>query len=74
MARLPSETWLMQRIGNQVVLFKEGSEEELVNYDVADTDEMTAASLTIAETDRLGEEDKAWAHFWQGYFYGTQVN
>ena len=69
MARLPSETWLVQQIGNEVIVSHEGTEEEVVRYDTTDPDATARAQKVIYDSDRLSDEDKCFAHFWCGYFH-----
>ena len=68
MARLPSEEWLIQQIGGQVILFHEHTEEEVVRFDPGDGNAAAQAQKVIHES-RLSDEDKSMAHFWSGYFY-----
>lgn len=68
MARLPSERYVIQQIDGSVVLFEDGSEREIVRFNPADTNAAAQAQATIHESD-LSDEDKAFAHFWSGYFY-----
>ncbi|MFJ1765016.1 hypothetical protein ACIOD2_32145 [Amycolatopsis sp. NPDC088138] len=68
MAQLPSEQFLMQQIGPDVVLFDRYTEDEIVRYPVADQDATAKAQHKIA-TSSLGEEDRCFAHFWAGYFW-----
>jgi hypothetical protein len=81
MARLPSEQYLIQQIGGNVILFREGSGHEIVRIPVlvpesdaddaplkVNTDGFAKAQKTIHDSD-LSEEDKSFAHFWSGYFY-----
>jgi hypothetical protein len=68
MARLPSERYLIQQIGGQVILFEEGSEREIVRFDPSDMDAAAKAQKAIYDSE-LGDEDKCFAHFWSGYFY-----
>lgn len=69
MARLPSEQYLMQQDGGEVALFEDGSERELVRFDPADSMDAALALEFIRESDELGDEDKAFACFWAGYFH-----
>jgi hypothetical protein len=69
MARLPSERFLIQQIGGEVVLFEEGTERELVRYSVSDKNATAQAQKAIYDSE-LSDEDKCFAHFWSGYFYG----
>lgn len=71
MARLPSEKWLIQQIEREVILFQEGSEEEIVRFDPSNANAAAQAQKVIYDSDRLGPEDKTFAHFWSGYFYAN---
>lgn len=68
MARLPSEQWLIQQIGDEVILFQDGSEREIVRFDPSDGNR-TAQVQKIIHDSELSDEDKCFAHFWCGYFY-----
>jgi hypothetical protein len=74
MARLPSGRYLIQQIADDVVLFEEGSEREIVRFPLhdgqrrADASGIMRAQKSIRESD-LPDEDKSFAHFWAGYFY-----
>jgi hypothetical protein len=68
LARLPSERYLIQQIGGEVILFEEGTEREIVRFDPADGGSLGPALKVISDSE-LSEEDKAFAHFWSGYFY-----
>jgi spore coat polysaccharide biosynthesis predicted glycosyltransferase SpsG len=67
MARLSSDKYLIQQIGDNVILFEDGSERQIVKYDV-DVNATAQAQLTIVDSE-LNPEDKSFAHFWCGYFY-----
>ena len=70
MAQLPPDgTWLIQQIGQQVILFHRHTEEEIVRFDPRSADGAAIAQGTIALDDRLDAEQKSMAHFWSGYFY-----
>jgi hypothetical protein len=70
MAQLPPDgDWLIQQIGAQVVLFRRYTEEEIVRFDPADSDVVAWAQKVINDDERLSDEQKAFAHFWSGYFY-----
>jgi hypothetical protein len=74
MARLPSEEWLIQQIGDdKVILFHEGTEEEVVRFDPRDANAVAQAQKVIFGYHRMTDEDKAFAHFWCGYFYALAV-
>lgn len=68
MARLPSEKFLMQQIGDMVVLFEDFTEREIARFDPADSNAVLSAQKDIRDSE-LSEEDKCFAHFWSGYFY-----
>lgn len=69
MARLPGEDgWLIQQIGGRVILFQEGSEIEIVNFDPSDANASAQAQKVIYDSN-LDPEQKCFAHFWCGYFY-----
>lgn len=68
MARLPSQNWLIQQIGNEVVLFEEYTEVEIVRFDPTDGNETVRAQYSIDREMELTPEDKCFAHFWSGYF------
>lgn len=70
MAQLPPDgEWLVQQIDGVVVLYKMGSEEEIVRFDPSDANAAARAQFTIHSSDRLDAEQKCFAHFWCGYFY-----
>ena len=69
MAQLPSETYLIQQIGQRVVLFHRYTEEELVSFDPSDRNAVAVAQSIIHRLDQLTPEDRGFAHFWSGYFY-----
>lgn len=68
MARLPSQQFLIQHIGPEVVLWEELTEREIVRFDPADADAAAKAQKVIHDSE-LTEEDKCFAYFWSGYFY-----
>lgn len=70
MARLPpGGQWLIQLIGDEVILFERGTEAEIVRFTAADAEQAQRAQKVIHESPRLDGEQKAFAHFWSGYFY-----
>jgi hypothetical protein len=69
MARLPSDKFLIQQIGDNVVLFEDGTEREIVRYNIHNGREMATAQFKIADSRDLNDEDKAFANFWCGYFF-----
>jgi hypothetical protein len=68
MARLPSEQYLMQQVGGNVILFEDFTEREVVRFDPADGNAAADALDAIRDSD-LGDEDKIFACFWGGYFH-----
>lgn len=70
MARLPSGNWLIQQIGEEVIVFHADTEEEVVRFDPRDGNASAQAQKTIYDSELLDPEDKCFAHFWSGYFYG----
>ena len=69
MAQLPGETWLIQQIGGEVILFHRDTEEEIVHFDPSDANAAAQAQHKIFDSDQLTAEQKCFAHFWSGYFY-----
>lgn len=69
-ARLPSERYLIQLIGDEVILFEDGSEREIVRYPVTDQTSIGPAQKIIHDSE-LSDEDKCFAHFWCGYYYAN---
>lgn len=69
MARLPSERYLIQQIGTDVVLFEDHTEREIVRFDPSDADAAAVAQQAIHDEPGMSDEDKCFAHFWSGYFY-----
>lgn len=74
MAGLPPDgEWLVQyqELANEVVIFHRYTEEEIVRYEGANGDAAAKAQAVIHATDKLNGEQKAFAHFWCGYFHGS---
>jgi len=70
MAQLPPDgTWLMQQIGDEVLLFHRYTEEELLRFNPSDMDAVKRAQGDIDALTQLDAEQKGIAHFWSGYFY-----
>jgi hypothetical protein len=65
----PDGTWLIQQIGEQVILFHRYTEEEIVRFDPSDANAAAQAQKVINDSERLTVEQKCFAHFWSGYFY-----
>lgn len=70
MARLPSEQFLIQQIDGQVILFEDGTEREIVRFEAANANVVAQAQRVIHDEPTMSDEDKCFAHFWSGYFYG----
>lgn len=71
MARLPSEMYLIQQIGNEVICWvDDGTEREIVRFDLTDSNAVSQAQKAIFDSE-LSDEDKCYAHFWSGYFYAN---
>jgi hypothetical protein len=68
MSRLPSERYLIQQIGNQVILFQDGTERELCRFDPASSNSVLAVQEVIRSSE-LNDQDKCFASFWSGYFH-----
>jgi hypothetical protein len=68
MARLPSERYLVQLIGDDVIVYEDGSEREIARFPVGDKNAVARAQKDIHDSE-LSDEDKCFAHFWCGYFY-----
>lgn len=73
MATLPGGTYLIQQIGDEVILFHRHTEYEIVRYNVYDNDATARAQQKIHDTPMLDSEQKSFAHFWCGYFYALAV-
>lgn len=70
MAQLPPDgEYLVQQVGDDVVLFHRYTEEELVRFNPTDGDATARAQRVIAELEQLTVEQRSFAHFWSGYFY-----
>lgn len=70
MARLSQDSeWLIQQIDGKVILFHEYTEAEIVRFDPSDANAAAQAQQKIYATAELTDEQKAFAHFWSGYFY-----
>ena len=74
MAQLPPDgEWLIQQIGETVILFQRHTEEEIVRFDPSDPDAAAKAQKVIHDCVDLTPEQKTFAHFWSGYFYAYAV-
>lgn len=68
MARL-NDCWLIQQQEGEVVLFDECTDEEIARWPAGDANLAAIAQGLIANTSKLTDEEKSFAHFWSGYFY-----
>ena len=73
MAVLPGETWLVQQVGDEVILFHRDTEDEIVRFVASDGNAAARAQGVIANSAHLTPEQKSFAHFWCGYFYAHNV-
>lgn len=69
MAQLPGERYLIQQIDGRVVLYDRNTEQELLTFNPANSDQAAKAQKTIYDLKELTDEEKCFAHFWSGYFY-----
>lgn len=70
MAQLPPDgEWLVQLIGDEVIVFQRYTEIEVVRYDNNDPSAAAMAQGVIHRSDLLDDEQKSFAHFWCGYFH-----
>lgn len=70
MARICDGNWLMQQTEGIVILFNEYTEEEIVRFDPGNANAAAQAQKAIHDSTLLNDEEKCFAHFWSGYFYG----
>lgn len=73
MARLPSNSYLINQVRDDIIVWEDGTERELVRWNVYDTSATAKAQREIHESEELSDEDKSFAHFWAGYFYAHAV-
>jgi len=75
MARLPSDKYLIQMLGDDsVMLFEDFTERQLVpRFSPADPEQTRPALKAIFENEELSDEDKIFAIFWVGYFFANAV-
>lgn len=70
MAQLPPDgDWLVQQDGGVVRIFHRHTEEELLRFDPSNIKASARAQTVIHGLTQLDAEQKAFAHFWSGYFY-----
>ena len=72
MALLPGERFLVQQIDGDVVVLRTYTEEEVVRYPAGSANETAKAQKVINDAPELTEEERAFAHFWAGYFWAHQ--
>ena len=70
MAQLPNTDYLVQSAGPEIILFHRYTENELVRVNANDANAVAKAQKTIHDLPELDDENKCFAHFWFGYFYG----
>jgi hypothetical protein len=70
MAQLPGGEWLIQMVGSEVILLRRHTEEEIARFGAGDPNEVGRGMKLITESPLLDTEQKAFACFWAGYFYG----
>jgi len=58
----------MQQVDEEVILFEDGTERELLRFIPSSPDSVAKAQKIIHDSE-LGPEDKSFAHMWSGYFY-----
>lgn len=70
MAQLPPDgEYLIQQNDGMVTLFNQYTDEELIRFDPSNQDSTAKIQGDIAQLKQLSIEQKAFAHFWSGYFY-----
>lgn len=69
MAQLPGGDYLIQQIGEDVILFQRYTEVEIVRFPASDANAAARAQEKIHLAGALSDEEKSFAHFWSGYFY-----
>lgn len=73
MAQLPGD-FLIQHIGDNIIVFQRYTEHEIVRWPVADNDATAKAQQVIHDSPELSDEAKCFAHFWAGYFYACHAH
>jgi hypothetical protein len=69
MARLPSGDYLVQSLADgSVFVFEDHTERQIARFDPTDEQQLVEGMAAI-EASNLSDEDRAFAHFWSGYFY-----
>lgn len=72
MARLPSGEFLVQQIGDDVVVFEGYTERQIARFNPTNAESMLDGIRAISVSE-LSSDDKAMAQFWSGYFYAHAV-
>jgi len=73
MAQLPGDDgWLVGSEGSIVSVSRPRLDDDecIVSFDARNMQEVGQAQFAIHKSDDLTEEQKSFAHFWCGYFYG----
>ena len=71
MAQLPPDGQiLVQLIDNDIIIFDRNTEFEYHRYDATNADDVAIAQGEIFHDKRLTQEQRCFAIFWSGYFYG----
>lgn len=71
MAQLPPDgEWLVQQHDGVVTIFNQYTQEEILYVNANDGNAMAQAQKVIFDAPQLNAEQKCFAHFWFGYFYG----
>ena len=71
MAQLPPDGQiLVQLIDNDIIIFDRNTEFEYHRYDARVADDVAIAQGKIFNDERLTQEQRCFAVFWSGYFYG----
>lgn len=74
MAQLPPNgEWLVQQQEHDIVVFRRCTEEEIARADIRDPSNLARAQGAIWRSDLLTDEQKSFASFWCGYFYGCSI-
>ncbi len=75
MAQLPPDgRYLVQKIGQAIVILERYTEDVLVSWTAADPGATARAQQDIHLHPDLTDEQKCFAHFWAGYFHAYACN
>lgn len=75
MAGLPPDgRYLVQKMGQAIVIIETGTEEVLVSWTATDPGATARAQHDIHLHPDLTPEQKCFAHFWAGYFHAYMNN